>query len=141
MMRYVALVMLVLLLAVCGKQEEVEKQDPSTSLQGRWTGEQSSEVDGDKIVEILSIFFYKSMGYKWTYTISVKGVQDDDRSFVEDGTFVATETEIIFTAEDGSVKTYTYELTGRSDIVMIMSDDSGFIWYFTDFWKSRYMPY
>ncbi|MFC2076107.1 hypothetical protein ACFLT7_03395 [candidate division KSB1 bacterium] len=127
-------VMILLAAFSCGKTEETTEPDWSSSLFGRWTGEKESESDGNKILETISVVFYARGTYRWEYTYAVNGVKDDDQSYDEPGDFTATETTIIFTPNDGDARTLTYELTGRSDILFILSDDKGWIWNFDDVW-------
>ena len=121
-------------LVSCGETEEIAEPDWSTSLIGRWTGEQEGELNGERVVETISVIFYERGVYRWEYTYALKGVKDEEKSYNEDGEFTAMETTILFTPYEGEAKTLTYELTGRSDILLIFSDGEGWIWNFTDVW-------
>jgi hypothetical protein len=135
---YLLLMLLVALMILAafsfGETEEITEPDWATSLYGRWTGEKESDSDGKKILETISVVFYERGTYRWEYTYAVDGVKDDDQSYDETGDFTTAETTILFTPTDGDARTLTYELTGRSDILLIFTDDQGWVWNFTDVW-------
>ena len=118
----------------CGKKVDSIDPEPWAPLIGRWTGEVKSEVNGDKIVETTSVNFYERGTYRWEFTYTVNKIKNEDESFDEDGSFTATEDTITFVPYDGDSWTVTYELTGRSDILLILRDSEGNVWNFTEVW-------
>ena len=135
------MILSVLLLIVCGKEDNSPEVEPWESLLGRWEAEVYSDSGADKIRETTAITFYSSGSYRWVYLYAVNGLKDEAKSTEEEGTYVATETELTFTPEGGQARTLTYEITNRSDVFMIMTDAQGNVWNFTDYYKSRYQTY
>ena len=131
----------VLLTVCCGKKEESSEPELLLSFIGRWTCEEKYNQNGDKVTETTAIIFYFSGRYRWIYTYYLNDQKDESRSYEKQGAYELTETNITFTADDGEVKNCTYELTGRSDVLLIINDGQGKVWNFTDYFKSRYETY
>jgi hypothetical protein len=125
----------------CGKSSSAPENEPWTHLVGRWTAEVKYDSDGAKVIETTYLIFYSTGSYKWTFNVMVDNVKDEARSFVENGQYTATETEIVLTPAGEEAKTYTYVLPGLSDLVMVLTDKDGNVVNFTDFYESIYVSY
>jgi hypothetical protein len=131
-----------LLAAVCcGSKEDTTEPEPWTSFIGSWTAELKYDQDGDQIKESTNIIFYTSFRYRWTFNYYVNNLKDESNSYVDEGDYEVTDTAVTFTSDKGEVKNCTYELTGRSDVLLIINDDKGNVWEFTEHEKSRWQTY
>ena len=129
-------------IAGCSKSE-VKTPDIEQNFVGRWWMEKRYDNDsGQKIVERISITFYDPAGsytqgyskltsssefysYKWIYTVTIDGIEDESQTLEEIGEFTTSETEIHFVPFDGEARIYQYELVTSTDTRVIFTDSQG----------------
>ncbi|MFC2076171.1 hypothetical protein ACFLT7_03715 [candidate division KSB1 bacterium] len=138
---FYGIVPILLLASQCGDKDTGPSEDLLyKNLIGKWTATRRTEENGVKLVETLSLLFQQQddeTRYRWTYSITYDGVEDEDESVNEDGTCTPTETELTFVPDTGEPRILSYVFLTNDPIYDLkIIDEDGTEWnmmYFAQF--------